>query len=104
MHALKRKIPVVLCTIAASAGLILGSTSMASATAGSTYTPFNSACWAGSPGNVAQSQASGVTVTHTLPNTYAISIDGQTIPTGGFGYTLTNLTNLQYDIQYNLPR
>lgn len=106
MHALKRKIPVVLCTIAASAGLILGSTTMASATAGSTYTPFKLACWAGSPGNIAQAQTTGVTVNHTTvaspgTNTYTVAFDSQTVPGASGIYTVTSLTNMQYDLQYN---
>lgn len=102
MHALKRRIPLVVCTIAASVGLFLGSTTIASATVGSTYTPFNIACWIGSPVNAAQAQSFGVTVNHTLvnpapgTNVYTINFDPQTVPG-----SVASFTNIQYDIQYN---
>lgn len=103
MSKINRKLPIALCAVAASAGIALSVTPAASATIGSTHTTFNISC-NGSAKGISQNQAQdyGVTVNHQLSGSnqsFAVSVDAQTVPLTGGGYSLTGLSNLKLRIQ-----
>lgn len=106
--SLARRTTIGLAAVAASAGLVFAAVAPASATAGPTTTSFKNACWAGSPGNVAQLENLSVTVDHTVvapagqPNTYTIQFGDQTTPSSFPGYTFKGLSDIQYKLSYNI--